>query len=425
MNTSRVAAITLLLLAGFVGCGRTVALGEGLGDEEPLPDVDGAASASSGTSGGGGEGGVLIPTSGSGGPSCGEDPDNDADGDGFTPAEGDCDDCDSLVGPNSIESPTNPGAFPTDEDCDEVVDNVDPPCDAGLSLDDPSPLSAARAVDLCKVAAGPHDWGILQARYTLPDGSPAFVGQPKFDLGHGILSQFGQAVQPQGGERLLSLSSGTARQPTDPGYHSVTGFDKSYSCNYPPGFPKQSPACPGVTSGPPRDGIALEVTLRAPANAVGFSFDFNFFTTEWPHFICTSFNDLFAALLAPAPPGQPDGNISFDNQGNVVTVNSVFVEACACPGGPPCSAGGRTFTCPLGAKSLMGTGFDGDGVSTHASTHWLTTTAPAHPGAELTIRWTVLDSGDAISDTTALVDHWQWITGSNPPEVVTVRKPTP
>ena len=427
MKTARVQAITLLsiLLAGFCGCEGLVALGEGPGDDELLPGDEPEVSASASSTGGGGAGGIGIPSTSSGGPVCGESPHEDIDGDGFTPADGDCDDCDALIGPNSVEAATNPGEPAVDEDCDGVVDTMPATCDGALAIDDLNPLSAARAVDLCKVSAGPGDWGIIQAKYALPDGSPGFAAQVSYELGHGILAKFGQVVHPQGGARMLSLSSGTARQPTDPGYSSVNGFSKGYSCNHPQGFPKQSPACPGVTSGAPHDGIALEVTLRSPQNAAGFSFDFNFFTTEWPHYVCTSFNDVFSALLAPAPPGQVDGNISFDQQGNVVTVNNVFMEACSCAGGPPCFAGGKAFSCSLGAQSLLGTGFESDGIATHASTHWLTTTAPAAPGAELTIRWTVHDSGDSILDTTTLIDRWQWITGNNPPEVVTVRKPMP
>jgi hypothetical protein len=408
-----------MLVAGFAGCGNIVSLGGGLGDNE----LDDDSSAASTTSGNGG--GAAASSTTSGPPPCGSDPNVDQDGDGATPAEGDCNDCDAYVGPNAIEVATNPGDAPVDEDCDGTIDNVAPDCDSGLALDDADPISGAKAVDLCKFASGPDDWGVVEAKYTLPDGSaPPMV--PDFDLGHGILSQFGQVLVPQGGARMLGLSSGTARQPTDPGYQGVMGFSKGYSCDNPQGFPKESPVCPGVLTGAPHDGVALEVTVRAPANAVGFSFDFNFFTTEWPAWICTSFNDVFAALLSPFPQGQTDGNITFDNQGNVVTVNNVFVEACACAGGPPCNAGGKMFTCPVGAASLFGTGFEGDGTTTNASTSWLTTSAPVEPNGEITIRWTVHDSGDSILDTTTLVDNWHWVAGGNPPPpVVTIRKPQP
>lgn len=429
MNIARVSAITLrsVFIAGIAGCGSLVPLGEGVGDgEEELPSEAYPATVGSSVAGAGGfGGGGATSSSGAGGSLCSPGLDIDGDGDGFSASGGDCDDCDPLIGPNSIEVLTNLGDLAVDEDCDGNIDNIAPACDAPLSIDDPDPMSGAKAVDLCKASTGPGDWGVIQAKWALPDGSPGLVALPQYQVGHGILAKFGQEVLPKGGSRMLSLSSGTARQPADPGYQSVNGYDKGYACNHPQGFPKQSPACPGVMSGPPRDGIALEVTLYPPQNAVGFSFEFNYFTTEWPHYVCTSYNDVFTALLAPAPFGQTDGNITFDSQGNAVTVNNVFLEACSCPGGPPCSAGGKVFTCALGPKSLMGTGFENDGVSTHASTHWLTTTAPIEPGAQLTIRWTVHDSGDAILDTTTLVDHWQWVTGNKPPVVVTVRTPSP
>ena len=229
------------------------------------------------------------------------------------------------------------------------------------------------------------------------------------------MSGFGPNVAVRGGQRLLALSSGTARQPTDPGYQDVMGFNKGYGEGQPQGFPKPSPACPGVTSGDPHDGAALEVTIRTPSNATGFSFEFDFFTLEWPYYICSVFNDVFVTLLSPIPLGQADGNISYDTMGNIVTVNNVFLDACGCANGPPCMAGGKVFGCALGTQSLVGTGFGADlsGLD-HGSTEWLATSAPVDPKSEITIRWGVQDSGDGVLDTTTLVDHWQWITSGNP-----------
>jgi len=42
-----------------------------------------------------------------------------------------------------------------------------------------------------------------------------------------MLSAFGPNVNVQGGERMLGLSSGTARAPTDFGYQSPGGFNKT------------------------------------------------------------------------------------------------------------------------------------------------------------------------------------------------------
>jgi hypothetical protein len=284
-----------------------------------------------------------------------------------------------------------------------------------LAIDSMDPLDAAKAVELCQAAsqnpASKKDkkWGVTHASWVLPDGSPA-PGNANFHLGHGMLSGFGPNVHVQAGSRMLGLSSGTARQPTDPGYQDVGGYDKQYTSGSPAGFPKESPACPGSITGTPHDGTAVELQIRTPTNATGFTFDFNFFTYEWPGFVCSTYNDFFVALLTPIPMGQVDGNISFDQQGNPVSVNNAFVEVCGCFNGPPCTAGGKTFTCSLGTSGLQGTGFGTDTAgSDHASTSWLVTKAPVKGGETITIRWMVYDSGDGVLDTTTLIDNWQWI----------------
>ncbi len=353
--------------------------------------------------------------------SCDTQPDEDGDQDGFSVNEGDCNDCDSNVNPNAIEvmTPTEPppdaGADagppePVDEDCDGTIDNVPQPCDTGMLVNDPDPIHAANAVELCKISTGLKDWGIVGASWVLPNGQPA-TGYPNVDLGHGVLDSFGPFVNVQGGERMLAVSSGTARLPSHPDYQSVSGFDKGYTCGHPAGFPKESPACPGVYTGEPHDGIALEVAIRVPSNANGFSFYFNFYTYEWPNFVCSQYNDFFVALLHPVPAGQTDGNISFDIQGNPVSVNNAFVEVCGCSSGPPCSTGGKTFPCSLGDSELMGTGFGPDTEGDwHAATSWLFTQAPIEDGTDqIVIRWGVYDSGDGVLDSTTLVDNWQWI----------------
>jgi hypothetical protein len=220
------------------------------------------------------------------------------------------------------------------------------------------------------------------------------------------------------------LSSGTARAPTDPGYKDVGGYDKQYTGGHPLGFPKESPACPGSITGVLHDGTGVEITLRVPSNAKGFSFDFNFYTYEWPSYVCSQYNDFFVALLAPIPTGQTDGNISYDSQGNPVSVNNAFVDVCGCTAGPPCIAGGKTYACGLGASELTGTGFGLDGgYADHAATSWLKTTAPADPGSEITIRWGVYDSGDGVLDSTTLIDNWQW--SAEPGKVGTAPVPDP
>jgi hypothetical protein len=376
----------------------------------------------------------MVNNGGSG--PCVSSQNEDKDMDGWTVAEGDCNDCDPNVNPNAVEViqfPDGDGGVPVpvDEDCDGKIDNVALPCDGMLDLAEPNAMGAAWAVELCKKSTGPKSWGVTEAQWVLPDGTPPPAAMPastNFHLGHGMLSAFGSNVKVQAGGRMLGLSSGTARQPTDPGYQAVSGFQKGYpSAVAPMGFPKESPMCPGVTSGVPTDGAAVEITIRTPSNARGFSFDFNFFTYEWPAFICSTYNDVFFALLSPQPIGQSDGNIAFDTLGNPVTVNSASLDACGCMSGPPCAAGGKTFTCPLGAQSLIGTGFSKTdaGMMDHGSTFWLRTSAPVAPNGEIILRWGVYDAGDGVEDTTTLIDNWQWITNAGKVALGTTAVPNP
>lgn len=353
---------------------------------------------------------------------------DDVDGDGWTPAQGDCDDCDPNVNPNAVEVPTPMGGVAKDENCNGMIDEPRAPCDDSLAIDEMDPLAAATAVDLCKKSSGdPKDWGVVSAKWVLADGKAPPTTHPEVDnfhLGHGMLTAFGSTVKVQYGQHMLGLSSGSARQPSDPGYHSVNGFDKGYTSSSPMGFPKESPACPGSITGVPHDSTGVEIVVNTPSNAKGFSFDFDFFTFEWPGYICSMYNDFFVAILSPIPMGQPDGNISFDSMGNPVSVNNAFLEVCGCAGNPPspCFAGGKSFPCALGDTDLIGTGFgfDTNGGQDHGSTGWLQTKAPVSGNSQITIRFAVYDSGDGVLDTTTLVDNWQWIAtpgvavGTNP-----------
>jgi hypothetical protein len=450
-------SVTLLLVVGvFAACSADQAHVFGTGGS--------ASSVASGTSGTGAGGSTSTSPSGSststgqggspalkdggltaagvGGAGCvNPGPNEDWDHDGWTIAEGDCNDCDPNVNPGALDTITvgaDGGLILGDEDCDGIPGEVQQPCDDNLAVDDPDPMNAAKAVELCHPLTDPKKWGISSATWVLPDGSAPSMLQPvspgvplsdllaNYALGHGILSAFGPQVSVQAGKRMLGLSSGTARQPTDPGYQDVSGFDKGYTVNKPKGFIPKSPACPGVTTGQPHDAASLEVVVVAPTNAHGFSFNFDFFTYEWPGYICSEFNDYFLALLYPTPMGHPDGNISFDSMGDPVSVNNAFLSVCGCMPHPPCVAGGKVFSCADGDLSLLGTGFGADttGDGDHGSTGWLETKAPISPHEQITLRWAVYDSGDGILDTTGLIDNFQWILDSGSPSITTTPVPT-
>jgi hypothetical protein len=345
----------------------------------------------------------------------------DLDNDGFSAAQGDCNDCDPDMGPSAVEMPTLAGEPAKDEDCDGLVDEGDQECDAGLLVNDPFAMSAARALDLCEVA-GNGRWGVERAVWVLADGEkPPMLDS--FALGHGLIDRFGPNVGVRHGQRMLALSTGTARQPTDPGYVDPRGFDKGYESKPVDGFPSTTPTCPGVVAGAPHDSVALELVLRVPQNADALAFDFDFYTYELPERACSSHDDAFVALLSTSTSSPAFTNVALDGAGNLVRVNGALMDACSCEGGPPCFFGGREHPCSLGGTPLLGTGFGKDtspNLGDRAATGWLTTSTPVERGSQITLRLAIQDAGDPQLDSTVLVDHVRWRRGE--PQVAKVRR---
>lgn len=271
-------------------------------------------------------------------------------------------------------------------------------CDDGLALASSDAYDAAKAIGLCKkVSPGSPGWGVLEAKWSKPDGTA--IAAP---TSWGLLPKLGSNVAPAG-KTMLALSTGTARGPADPGYQApATGFDKGYTHGVPGGQPKKASACAPADAapGPGHDGVALELRIRVPSDAKSMSFTHQFFTSDAPADVCTEFNDVFVAIMEPKPAGT-DGNIVFDSHGDLVGRNSPsLLRACA-----PVTTKGLTFACPLGATSLLGTGFDDK-----AATGWLRTTVPVTSGSEITLKLMVWDSGDGTFDSTVLVDELSFST---------------
>jgi hypothetical protein len=356
----------------------------------------------------------VVSSSSTGGP-CMGGPNDDVDGDGFTPNTGDCNDCDSAYSPNNLDVARN-GA---DDDCDGEIDQPLEPCDEMLVIDEGDPMLAASAIGLCKLSSGPDAWGLVSAAWVLADGlaPPSNPDQlAQFHLGHGLVDDFGAAIVPREGQRMLALSNANARDAMDPDYTDPNGGQKGYTCAFPPGNPIPSVGCVGAVPGSPNDPIALEVVVRAPDNALGFTFDSFFLATDWPGFVCSQYDDTFFALLDPAPLGSVSGQIAYAPDGSPISLNGAPFDVCSCMT-PPCMAGGKLYACAQGDSLLAGTGFE-----THAGTGWLTTASPVVPGDTLTLRLGIYDAGDPLLGSSVLVDAFTWLTSGG---IVVATTPTP
>jgi hypothetical protein len=317
-------------------------------------------------------------------------------------------------------NPTGPGSGGgtacTDASC--IGNTPQGECDVGLAIDSSDAMDGARAIGICQEAEG-DKWGVISAEWVKSDGTPLVGGDggpfgdgSSLDNGKGILAGFGNTVAPREGANMLALSSGSARDPGDASYHDPAGdWKDSLSHGAPAGYPKDSPSCPaGTESGEPYDSAGLRLAIKTPTDAKSFTFEFNFYTYEYPDFICDIFNDFFVAMMTPTPTGLPDGNISFDADGNTISVNAGFLQVCE-----PCSTGGKTFNCPLGYGDILGTGFDTNtftlncDIQGSAATSWLVTTAPIEaPGEEITLHFAIWDSGDGSLDSTTLIDNFRF-----------------
>lgn len=362
---------------------------------------------------------VGSSSTGSGANTCDSAGDEDRDQDGITKDGGDCNDCDANVNPNAIEvviTEIDPetGEVPeaADEDCDGTVDNTPAQaCDGDLALATGNPTDAARAIDLCQGAPAQGGWGVVSARWTRPAGG-SWADNPGAGSKIGVLENFGPNVLPFASSRLLGMSSGLARLPGQDGACTSQSCQVGGSGQAPPGYPASVPGCDGGPSTPIYDDVALELRLRAPSNATGFSFDFKFYSFEYPEWVCDRYNDQFAVIMDPAPPGAQNGNISFDAAGNPVSVNIGFFDVCQ--------------GCAAGTDELVGTGFDSLASPGDAGgTSWLRTTAPVVPGSEFTLRLVIWDTGDANLDSTAVIDNFRWIANGGTVVVETGEVPGP
>ncbi len=331
---------------------------------------------------------------------------------GSSPVVGEC-----VPDPSNFEVPSNG----CDDDGDGKVDNVTD-CDSALAVDGDA-AAFVKAIGLCQTTgANDKSWGVITATYT---SSHSGVMAPN-DAQHGILSKFGASVKPRQGASLGVLSTGYARE-----YDGLTGTDafkgqKTAMGNIfgglqggpPMGYPKASTDCPALLS-VTFDMINVKLEIRVPANAQGLQFDFDFYSGEWPEFVCSPYNDSFIAYLTAKGynNGVPE-NVSLDAKNNPVSVNNGFFDRCTPGIQTGCQAGGATSvaTCPGGIGELAATGFENPGPwcapktsSGGGATGWLTSTAPVTPGETITLEFMIWDTGDWNFDSSVLLDHFQWV----------------
>lgn len=426
MNTYRLGRLATISLASllFVGCddspaggsaGNSDSAGSTSGDSDSSsdPTTDPTAGTESAS------GGTTTSASGtsdgsSGSSSGGEDTDSGADGSSSSTGSDDSDGSSSSGGESSSSTGAeNESGNDTMFDICEAPGDLTP-CD---SPDDaPTPFQAMGLG--CE--GGPNQViPILNPIFAANDGNTWRIAE-----------QFGSHIgmdglptwRPREGETMLVVSTGPL-QPLDAnGALIETGDPLGDNTTNPFGSPLPAPLSPlpgsaGGAGGTPfvncdlindcsdslidqwnlgggdaNDLLWFQFETPVPSGTYGFSFDFAYFSEEFPEWVDTTFNDMFVAWSNSE---SYTGNLCFVND-EPCTVTALWPAAYQ-----------------AGAPELSGTQFTSD-----AATGWYQANGTAVPGELLQLTFAVFDMGDTAFDTTVLVDNFRWdCEGCTPSEV--------
>ncbi|MBV1857741.1 MAG: choice-of-anchor L domain-containing protein [Nannocystaceae bacterium] len=133
------------------------------------------------------------------------------------------------------------------------------------------------------------------------------------------------------------------------------------------------------------DYAELRIIANVPEGNNSISYDFAFFSTEYPDYFGGVFNDMYVGWLESE---SWTGNISFDEQGAPISLNAGFLDF-------------RDDSASLPE-------FGGTCMKQHAGTKWLSSTAPVTPGEQITVVLAVFDLADPVLDSYVFLDNWQW-----------------
>jgi hypothetical protein len=257
------------------------------------------------------------------------------------------------------------------------------------------------------------------------DGSIALTGPVQLYVHEGNLGTFAPPpFPPREGDKFVILSSGNAEQLTMAGLFASTsvGFaptplpapiqttavSATEDCYDNPGLVGNGDCSNTIQEQWDQgngsfDYAEMRFTTTVPLGTFGFTYDFAMFSTEYPVYYQSQFNDMYIAWLESE---QWTGNISFDDMGHPISLNAGFLDYKDAPNMYDCPA-------PCMAPELAGTAMQG-----HAGTRWLTTTAGVTPGEEIEVVLGVFDLSDSVLDTVIILDNFQWACEGGAPVTI-------
>ena len=334
------------------------------------------------------DGGIPLESGGS----AGDDDDQDDDDD---------DDKLDVGGGSGGMTPCAEGG-----DCDECVEYEHTPCDNGttdlfnaMGLNCPGEASVTGSTSGSAAAIGIRSGFGNTAEWAPREGSVYAV------IGSGIINELDTEtppLDPDIGPTYCNDDLGDF----DPGNTlpaPIRTTDVLGDCAADPTF-LGTGDCSNTIQGQFNQGMSandyteIRILATVPPTNNSISYDFAFFSTEYPFYFGSAFNDMYVGWLESE---SWTGNISFDNQGNPISLNAGFLDFRDDSGATPELAG----TC----------------MRQHAGTKWLSSTAPVTPAEEITLVLAVFDLSDSILDSYVFLDNFGWgCEGTSTPETVPV-----
>lgn len=236
------------------------------------------------------------------------------------------------------------------------------------------------------------------------------------------------AFPPREGNKVVLLSSGVAEEwVTEVGVTIGTAMDGGNLLDLPDPMTRVPVSAPGgddcadnpalvgtgdcsntieaqyVQGGDANDLAFMSLSAVVPENTFGFTYDFAFFSVEYPGFYQTEYNDMYVAWLESEG---WTGNISFDELGAPISLNAGFLDFKDATNIYDCPA-------PCEAPELAGTA-----AENHAGTRWLTSNAPVVPGETIEVYFAIFDLADTALDSAVMLDNWLWTCEGSPPVTI-------
>lgn len=146
---------------------------------------------------------------------------------------------------------------------------------------------------------------------------------------------------------------------------------------------------PFSAGGGVNDYTELRISGVVPSGTWTASFDFAFFSTEYPAFVDSTFNDMFVAWIESE---SWTGNVALDSEGNAITASSSAID--------------------VRDDNADSPSFEGTCMRGHGGSNWRRVTAPVAEGGEFTLVFAIFDMKDSILDSYVFIDNVEFGCGA-------------